>query len=94
MVPSLPLTAMDKVDKQKLKEDISQKLRAEGKIPENLPLVDLPAEGPLVQWAAFEREAADKIAAAGVLENMDVSPLPMNDALKILLMKKEGNRHD
>jgi len=33
MVPSLPLTAMDKVDKQKLKEDISQKLRAEGKIP-------------------------------------------------------------
>ena len=32
LVPALPVTAMDKVDKQKLKEDISQKLRAEGKI--------------------------------------------------------------
>ena len=32
LVTSLPLTAMDKVDKQKLKEDIAQQLRAEGKI--------------------------------------------------------------
>lgn len=33
VVSELPFTAMDKVDKQKLKEDITRKLRAEGKIP-------------------------------------------------------------
>ncbi|MBI4287058.1 MAG: AMP-binding protein [Chloroflexi bacterium] len=32
LVPSLPVTAMDKVDKQALRQDIAQKLRAEGKI--------------------------------------------------------------
>ncbi|MEE9202317.1 MAG: hypothetical protein V3U31_03885, partial [Dehalococcoidia bacterium] len=31
IVPQLPLTAMGKVDKQRLREDIGQKLRAEGK---------------------------------------------------------------
>lgn len=32
IVSELPFTAMDKVDKKKLKEDITQKLRAEGKL--------------------------------------------------------------
>ncbi|MBI4287057.1 MAG: AMP-binding protein [Chloroflexi bacterium] len=32
IVSSLPVTAMDKLDKQKLREDITRKLRAEGKI--------------------------------------------------------------
>ncbi|MDE2292491.1 MAG: ABC transporter ATP-binding protein [Elusimicrobia bacterium] len=54
------------------------------KVPGTAPL---PAERPLAAWAAFTREAADRLAAAGNLEVVEKSPLPLEEAMKLLLME-------
>ena len=47
--------------------------------------VPLPSERPLAAWAAFTREAADALAASGGLEVVERRPLPLEEALKVLL---------
>lgn len=55
--------------------------------------VALPSERPLAAWAAFTREAADALAASGGLEVVERSPLPLPEALKLLLADGAGAPH-
>jgi ABC-2 type transport system ATP-binding protein len=52
----------------------------------------MPSERPLAAWAAFSREAADRLAASGALDVVERKPLPLEEAMKLLLA--EGARHD
>lgn len=59
---------------------------------EDFSAISLPGEGPLVNWAALDRASADKIAQAGLIENMERSPLPIETTLRLLL-KGSGGDH-
>lgn len=52
--------------------------------------VPLPSERPLAAWAAFTREAADALAASGGLEVVEKRPLPLEEAMKLLLAEVPG----
>lgn len=47
--------------------------------------VPLPSERPLAAWAAFTREAAEALAASGGLDVVERKPLPVDEAMKLLL---------
>lgn len=47
--------------------------------------VPLPSERPLAAWAAFTRDAADALAASGGLDVVEKKPLPLDEAMKLLL---------
>lgn len=67
----------------------------EGSDPFQEPaLVLLSREGPLFEWAALDRETADRVAASGRLENLDRAPLPIETTLKLLLKAPEGGCYD
>ncbi|MBI3299767.1 MAG: ABC transporter ATP-binding protein [Elusimicrobia bacterium] len=52
--------------------------------------VPVPSERPLAAWAAFSREAADRLAASGGLEVVERRPLALPEALKYLLEDTGG----
>lgn len=73
---------------------ITGRLKTGAKLPSGMPVVDLSAVGPLVEWAVFESGAAEIIASSGLLENMDRSALSIEDSLRLLLQVKGGENHD
>lgn len=54
-------------------------------VPSDPALLPLGAEGPLRQWAALDRGAVERLAAAGTVEGLDVSPLPLDSVFRLLL---------
>ncbi|TPW21284.1 MAG: ABC transporter-like protein [Elusimicrobia bacterium] len=52
----------------------------------------MPSERPLAAWAAFTREAADALAGSGALDVVERTPLPLDEAMKLLL-KEQGGSH-
>lgn len=66
------------------------RLRPGARLPERLPVLQLPGEGPLVEWVALAKPEAEMIAASGLLENMQRDPLPMETTLKMLLKDAGG----
>lgn len=45
----------------------------------------MPSERPLAAWAAFTKESADALAASEALDVVERKPLPLEEAMKLLL---------
>lgn len=54
----------------------------------DLPSRPLRVDGPLVEFVAFEAAQADALAAFGGLEAVERTPLPLQDAFKLMLSEE------
>ena len=69
---------------------VSGRLRDGQSLPEDVPLLDARVEGALVHCALLAKSAFERLAASGVLEGVDRSPLPLEESMKLLLRDPQG----
>ena len=59
-------------------------------VPEFLSIADQQQNGNLVQWCVIDRSTIETIRAGSFLDSMEMEPLPMEIAFKLLLQQKEN----
>lgn len=59
-------------------------------LPESLSIADQQRNGDLVQWCVIDRSTLETIRAGSFLHSMEMEPLPMETAFKLLLRQKEN----
>ncbi|MFH1726481.1 MAG: ABC transporter ATP-binding protein [Elusimicrobiota bacterium] len=73
---------------------ITGRLKEGARLPAGMPVAELPAAKPLTELIAFEKAVADMLAASGIFENIERTPVPLEQTLKFLLKKTNGGSHD
>lgn len=67
--------------------------RREGAAVAALPVVPISEEGALVEWAAWDDAAVEKVTASRALESFERQALPLEDTFKLLLKQDGGGSH-